>query len=177
MRIETCNIEGVLIITPVVNRDERGSIHRSLCLAELSTAGVKFEVKQGNISKNARKGTLRGLHYQLPPHREAKVLSCISGSLFNVILDLRADSKSFGSWVSIEVSSRNHRSVFVPEGCANGFLTLADDTTVHYYMSEFFSPSHYLGVRYDDSQFGIRWPLSPVVISERDRNFPDFREP
>lgn len=174
MIIETCAINDMFIITPEVYEDDRGSLHRSLCIDQLKKAGVIFTVRQGNISKNKKRQTLRGLHYQVEPHREVKLLSCLTGALYNVVLDLRKESSTFGQWTSIELSSQNNASVLVPEGCANGFLTLADDTSVHYYMGEFYSPESSRGIRYNDPLFSIRWPSEPLVVSKRDREFPDY---
>lgn len=130
--------------------------------------------KQGNISINPHKHTLRGFHYQIQPTKESKVLNCIRGSIYNVVLDLRKDSATYKSWQAIEVNSDNKISLHVPHGCANAFLTLSEDTIVHYYMGDSFSPETYRGIRFDDPAFGVQWPLDPAVISERDLGFPNF---
>jgi dTDP-4-dehydrorhamnose 3,5-epimerase len=135
------------------------------------------EFVQTSVSHNAVAGTLRGLHFQAPPHEEDKLVTCVRGSLFDVLLDLRRDSPTFRSWFGVELSAGNGRSVFVPAGLAHGFQTLEDETTVLYNISAYYRPEAARGVRWDDPAFGIEWPPAETrVISERDRSFPDFRK-
>lgn len=135
------------------------------------------EFVQTSVSHNAVAGTLRGLHFQAPPHEEDKLVTCVRGSLFDVLLDLRRDSPTFRSWFGVELSAGNGRPVFVPAGLAHGFQTLRDETTVLYNISAYYRPEAARGVRWDDPAFGIEWPPAETrVISERDRSFPDFRK-
>ena len=175
MKVLTCKISGLIIIIPEIHQDERGRFHRSYCENELSKVGIEFQVKQGNMSDNLQKHTLRGFHYQQAPTQEAKLLACVTGAIYNVVLDLRLSSKTFQQWEVIEVSAEERQTIHVPAGCANAFLTIEDRTTVHYYMSEFFVPDTYQGIRYNDPFFNVEWPCEPEVISERDAKFPDYQ--
>lgn len=166
-------LEGVFLIEAQLYRDERGLFRRHYCESELKQNGIDFSVKQGNISENAKKLTLRGFHYQKAPSKESKIISCISGSIYNVIIDLRKDSPTFLQWQEFNLSASGRESLYIPVGCANTFLTLEDDTRVHYYMNDFFSTES-LGFRYNDPLFNIVWPYEPVMISERDKNFLDL---
>ena len=174
MMFKKQSIDGVFLIIPELYKDERGVFRRSFCKDELAHNGINFDVKQGNISENFKKHTLRGFHYQLEPSDESKILTCVTGILYNIVLDLRRDSKTYKEWVAIEISSEQRESIYVPAGCANAFLTMADQTTVHYYMGEFYSPDNYRIIRYNDPAFGFEWPNEPDVISERDLNTPDY---
>ncbi len=168
------DLPGLFLIEPDVHGDERGSFRRHLCADEFSAHGLAPVVAQGNISENVRGGTLRGLHYQSGPYAEAKTLSCVTGAVYDITVDLRPESPTFMRWVSAQFSADDRRSLHVPAGCANGWMTLVPDTIVHYYMSERFVPEAARGIRYDDPQFDFRWPMPPTVISDRDRTFPDF---
>ena len=167
-------ISGVLVIEPQPYSDERGLLRRHFCRREFEENCIEMDLKQCNISENKKRHTLRGFHYQLPPHGENKILSCIKGAIFDVVLDLRADSDSYMKWESFELTEANRLSLYVPKGCANAYLTLKDDTWIFYYHSEFYAPSAEVGIRYDDSVLGIKWPAAPSVISEKDRSYPDF---
>jgi dTDP-4-dehydrorhamnose 3,5-epimerase len=167
-------IKGVYLIKPVLHKDERGVFRRSFCQDELSSIGIKFNVKQGNISENYKKHTLRGFHYQAYPSGESKIISCLTGSLFNVIIDLRKESATYLNWISTEISAVNKESIFMPIGCTNAFLTMSENTIIHYYMSDSFNPSGYRGIRFNDPMFKVKWPCEPKVISEKDLNLPDF---
>lgn len=174
MKVQSTAIHGCKVITPELLGDERGFFARALCVQELSRHGVCTSVVQVNNSFNARAGTLRGMHYQLPPCAEDKMVRCIRGSLFDVALDMRPDSSTFGQWFGVELSAENRKMLFVPQGCAHGFMTLQDDTELLYFVSEFYAPEHERAVRYDDPRFAIRWPMAPSVISDKDRNAPAF---
>ena len=176
MRFIAQSIPNLCLISPYLHQDYRGVFRRSFCKAEFAQHGIDFDVKQGNISENFKKHTMRGFHYQVSPSKESKVISCVTGALYNVVLDLRKDSKTYQEWVVLEVSTAKRESIHVPAGCANAFLTIEDNTIVHYYMSDSFSPNTYRGFRYNDPKFSIKWPCEPEVISEQDLSFPDFEE-
>jgi len=175
MKFTELELPGVyrIEIEPIV--DERGFFARSFCRREWEARGLNPCIAQCNISRNDRRGTLRGMHYQADPHAEAKLIRCTRGRVFDVVIDLRAASPTFARWVSVELSSEEPRMLYVPEGCAHGFQTLADDTEVFYLMSAFYEPEAARGVRWDDPLFDIPWPLPVSVISVRDRTYPLFR--
>jgi dTDP-4-dehydrorhamnose 3,5-epimerase len=152
--------------------DERGFFGRSFCREEFLAQGLSPVVAQCNISWNRRKGTLRGLHYQAAPHAEAKLVRCTRGAIWDVIVDLREDSPTRHHWHAVELSADNRLALYVPEGCAHGFQTLADDTEVFYQMSGSYQPGSARGVRWDDPVLAIPWPLADPVVSDRDRAFP-----
>ncbi len=152
--------------------DHRGSFLRSWCRREFDERGLASEFVQGNISINPRRGTLRGLHYQLPPHREAKLMRCVRGRILDVIVDMRPDSPTFRQWVGVELQAECYRMLYVPEGFAHGFQTLTDDVEVHYMVSNYYAPEAARGLRYDDPGLGIDWPLSVTMISQADREWP-----
>lgn len=167
-------LPGVLIIEPQRREDERGYFARLFCRDELRTAGIELEIQQCNESFNHRRGTLRGLHYQAAPFAEQKIVSCLRGAVYDVALDLRKDSPTFGQWHAVELTSENRRMLYMPEGIAHGFQTLSDETELFYQMGQSYSPAHARGIRYDDPQFQIAWPEPVTVISERDRSWPDY---
>lgn len=154
--------------------DDRGFFARLFCAKEFSNAGLIDSFVQINNSLTRDKGTLRGMHYQLPPSAEVKVVRCIKGSLFDVILDLRPDSPSFCKWHGDTLSAENRRMMYVPKGCAHGFITLEDDTEAFYLAGAPYSPEQERGVRYNDLKFNIEWPIEPMVISAKDEKWPDF---
>ncbi|HWQ42732.1 MAG TPA: dTDP-4-dehydrorhamnose 3,5-epimerase [Desulfosporosinus sp.] len=168
------SLPGAYIIELDTICDERGFFARTWCAKEFAKHGLNTNLVQCNISFNAYRGTLRGMHYQISPHEEAKVVSCIAGSIYDVILDLRADSPTFRRWQAFELSASNRRMLYIPEGCAHGFQTLQDDTTVFYQMSEFYHPEYSRGMRWDDSAFSIEWPVSSLIISEKDRGYSEI---
>lgn len=175
MEFREQTIPGLCLLKPELNQDERGILRRHFCQRELEAHGLVGTVRQGNVSENPRRGTLRGFHYQLPPNGEAKTISCLTGAIHDVVVDLRPGSPTYLRWAAFELDATNRLSLHVPVGCANAFLTRADGTLVHYYHSEFFAPDSYRGFRWDDPLFAIAWPFEPSVISERDRSYPDFR--
>jgi dTDP-4-dehydrorhamnose 3,5-epimerase len=170
-------ITGVYAIEPQPYADERGMLRRHFCQREFSRKGLAIDIRQSNISENKKRHTLRGFHYQLPPHGEDKVLSCIQGSIYNIVLDLREDSDTYLTWLSYQLSAKNRLSLFVPKGCANAYLTLEDNTWILYYHSEFYTPCAEAAIRFNDPFFNFKWPFEPLVISEKDRNHPDFKPP
>lgn len=167
-------LSGVFIIEPEPCSDERGLLRRHFCQREFDEQGIMTDVKQCNVSENRKRHTLRGFHYQLPPYGENKVLSCIKGAIFDVVVDLRDGTDSYLKWDSFELTEGNRLSLYVPKGCANAYLTLQDNTWIFYYHSEFYTPVAEAGIRYNDPLFKIKWPAEPAVISEKDRNYPDF---
>jgi dTDP-4-dehydrorhamnose 3,5-epimerase len=169
------SIPGVVEIQLSLNRDDRGWFARSWCQQEFEAQGLNPRVVQCNVSFNEHKGTLRGMHYQAPPFAEAKVVRCTQGAIYDVVVDLRPESRTFRKWLGVELTAENRKSLYVPEGCAHGFLTLAAESEVFYLMSEFYHPESARGIRWDDPAFAIGWPASVAVISERDRTYPDFK--
>mgnify|MGYP000906026405 CR=1 FL=1 len=169
-------IKGAYIIEPELLTDERGFFARSFCKEEFREKGLETEIIQCNISYNKKSGTLRGMHYQAPPFEEAKIVSCVRGSIYDVVVDLRRDSSSYCRWFATELTEHNFKMVYIPKGCAHGFQTLEDDCMVYYQMTEFFHPECARGVRWDDSTFRITWPAcGDVTISEKDRQYEIFR--
>lgn len=154
--------------------DERGFFARSWCRQEFESHGLNSNLAQCSVSFNHLRGTLRGMHYQAAPHGEAKLIRCTRGSIFDVAIDLRPSSPTFKQWTSATLSSENRRMLYVPEGCAHGFLTLEDNCEVFYQISEFYAPGAGRGVRWNDAAFGILWPGEVKVISSRDASYPDF---
>ena len=155
-------------------KDERGFFARTWCQKDFEAHGITCQFVQHNISFNKRKGTLRGMHYQIAPHEEAKLVRCTRGAIYDVIIDLRPDSPTYGQWMGVELTAENHKMVYVPEGFAHGFQTLESDTEVTYQVSQFYTPGAEQGVRYNDPAFGIAWPLNVQVISEKDASWPDY---
>ena len=145
---------------------------RTWCLNEFADQGIIFEPVQANMGFSVTRGTIRGMHFQETPAREAKLVRCIRGTMFDVVLDLRPQSPTCGAWYGVELSSDNGRMLYLPEGCAHGYQTLEADTEMHYMTSAFYAPTAVRGVRFDDPAFGIAWPLAMTEISEQDRNWP-----
>jgi dTDP-4-dehydrorhamnose 3,5-epimerase len=156
------------------NADERGFFARLFCAEQFRQQGLESNVVQINNAFNKQKGTLRGLHYQLPPHAETKIIRCTAGALWDVTLDLRPDSPTFGRHFGAVLTAENRRMMFVPRGFAHGIITLADNTESIYFASHAYAPGHERGVRWNDPRFAIEWPIQPKLISEKDRKHPDF---
>jgi dTDP-4-dehydrorhamnose 3,5-epimerase len=170
-------LQGAFVIELERLTDERGFFARSWCENEFIAQGLNPTVKQCNVSFNRRAGTLRGMHYQKSPHQEAKLVRCTRGSIFDVIIDLRCHSPTFKQSFSIELSQDNWTMLYIPEGFAHGFQTLANDTEVFYQMSEFYVPDAGRGVRWNDPAFAIEWPkVAARFISDRDSSYPDFTD-
>jgi dTDP-4-dehydrorhamnose 3,5-epimerase len=168
-------LKDAFIIDPQKLEDERGFFARTWCQQEAAAYGLQPRWLQCNISFNKQRGTMRGMHYQVAPSAEAKLVRCTMGAIYDVIIDLRPDAPTFQQWAAVELSAQNRRMLYVPEGFAHGFLTLEDNTEIFYQMSEFYAPAHARGVRWNDPAFGIQWPSDVRVIADRDRNYPDFR--
>jgi dTDP-4-dehydrorhamnose 3,5-epimerase len=162
----------VVVLAPI--SDTRGSFARSFCRRSFADHGIDFSVAQCNVSRNIRRGTLRGMHFQRVPHEEAKLVRCSRGALWDVIVDLRHDSHTRGRWFGLELSEDNHTSLYVPAGFAHGFQTLTDDTVVDYTMSEFYQSGAADGVRWDDPAFGITWPIDNPIMADRDKSYADW---
>jgi dTDP-4-dehydrorhamnose 3,5-epimerase len=165
-------IGGAFLIDVERREDERGFFARTFCEDSVEKQGLEGHIAQSSVSWNRVRGTLRGLHYQVAPHEETKVVRCTRGAIWDVVADLRSDSKTYRQWLGIELTDENRRALYVPRGVAHGFITLTDDAEVLYMMGEKYTADAARGVAWDDPAFAIRWPIEPVVISERDRNYP-----
>ena len=163
-------IKGVYVIKPEPFKDKRGMFRRHFCKKELKKIGIETSVQQANISENPKRGTLRGFHYQKKPHQEAKTISCLKGSFFDVIIDLRKNSPTYKKWQSFVITEKNRFSLHIPKGCANAFLTLENNTLIHYYCSNSYNPKFESGVLFNDPALKIKWPFKPIHISEKDKN-------
>lgn len=168
-------IPGAYVIKAEPRIDERGFFARTWCREEFEARGLEPHLAQCSISHNHRIGTLRGMHFQREPHEEAKLVRCTAGAIFDVLLDLRPGSPTRLRWFATELTAVNRISLYVPKGVAHGFQTLLDDTEVFYQISELHCPDFASGVRWDDSAFGIRWPLPDPILSPRDRSYPDYQ--
>ncbi len=168
-------LPGVVVVEPERREDARGFFARAWCAREFAARGLASRLAQGSVSFNKRRGTLRGMHYQAPPHGEAKLVRCTAGAIFDVAIDLRPDSPTYLRHVAVVLSAAARNMLHVPEGCAHGFQTLVDDTEVFYLMSEFHAPEAARGVRWNDPAFGITWPDPDPILNDRDRTYPDFR--
>lgn len=175
MIFKETDLKGVYIIEVEAIKDERGFFARSFCRKEFEQYSLYPNIVQCNISYNKKKGTLRGMHYQVKPHEEAKIVSCVRGSIYDVIIDLRPDSSTYYQWFTVELSTENYKMLYIPEGFAHGFQTLEDNTVVFYQMSEFYHPECSMGVRWDDPAFNIEWPDDERIIAFKDFQYPDFK--
>ena len=174
MKFTEKKIEGVYLIEPEPYTDERGMLRRHFCQNEFAEYGLMTEIKQTNVSENKKCHTLRGFHFQYSPQDENKVISCVKGSIYDLVVDLRNESKTFMKWLSFNLSEENRLSIYVPKGCANAYLTLQDNSWILYYHSEFYSLGDEGSIRYNDPLFKFHWPAKPEVISEKDLNIPDW---
>lgn len=174
MRFVEIPLRGAYVIELEPYADERGYFARSFCRDEFLAHGLNPDVAQCNISFNAKAWTLRGMHYQLPPHGEDKLVRCSRGAIHDVILDIRPGSPTCMRWFALELSAANGRMLYIPGGFAHGFMTLEDDSEVFYQMSRTHAPGSARGIRWDDPLFGVSWPRRPLVISDKDRAYPDF---
>lgn len=170
MKFEETAIPGVWIIDLERREDERGFFARAFCENEFAQQGLLTRFVQCNISYNAKRGTLRGMHFQREPKPEVKLVRCIRGSVYDVVIDLRSRK-----WIGVELSAHNGRALYIPAGIAHGFQTLEDDTELYYHMGEFYDPSLSDGFRWNDPAFGIHWPVANPILSEKDAAYPDFQ--
>lgn len=176
MQFVATEIGGAYIVELERKEDARGFFARTWCQEEFKNQGLISRVAQSNLSWNRRKGTLRGMHYQVAPFEESKLVRCTRGAIYDVIVDLRSSSHSYKKWIGVELTASNHRALYVPEGFAHGFLTLVDDTEVVYQVSESYHPDSERGARFDDLAFKILWPAEIQVVSEKDKNWPDYKD-
>lgn len=174
MRFEAIDLDGAWIIHPEPMRDERGFFARTFCVNEFGHHCLETKFPQHSVSHSSRKGTVRGMHFQKAPHAEVKLVRCLTGSIFDVIIDLRPGSPTFRRWQGFELSGANGLQLYIPKGFAHGFQTLGDDTQVNYLISEFHAPAAASGVRHDDPAFGVTWPLPVTAISDKDLRWPDL---
>jgi dTDP-4-dehydrorhamnose 3,5-epimerase len=170
-------LPGTYILDPDRKSDSRGFFARSFCLQEFAEHGLAPAIVQANVSFNHERGTLRGMHYQAAPHQEIKIVRCTRGALYDVIVDVRPASPTHGQWMGVELTEHNGRTLYVPEGFAHGYITLADDTEVMYFVTASYAPQAERGLRYDDPTFGIEWPHRVRHISEKDASWPDYAWP
>ena len=176
MKFSPTKLPGVWIVDLEKREDERGFFARSWCQREFEQHGLAPRLVQCSVSFNHKKGTLRGMHYQIAPHEEAKLVRCTRGAIYDVAVDLRPDSSTYKQWTAVELGAENSRMLYVPEGCGHGFQTLADDTEVFYQMSEFYHPESARGVRWNDPQLAILWPVAGKIISPRDQDLPGLNQ-
>lgn len=174
MRVDTTDLLDAKLISLEPIRDERGFFARTFCEREFEAAGIVTRFPQHSLSHNAKKGTLRGIHFNLAPDEEAKLVRCVRGAIWDVIVDLRPQSPTYRRWQGFELSDENDRQLFIPAGFGHGFQTLADDTDVHYLISEFYAARAASGIRYDDPAFAITWPLPVSVINTKDLSWAPF---
>jgi dTDP-4-dehydrorhamnose 3,5-epimerase len=174
MKFHAAPLRGAFTIELEKRGDDRGFFARLFCQREFEAAGIPMPIVQINNSLSAKAGTLRGMHYQLPPATEIKVVRCIRGALYDVIIDLRPDSPTFARWFGTELTAENRLMMYAPQGFAHGFITLVDDTEVFYLTNAFYAPEEERGIRFDDPRFGVVWPKTPVDVSSKDRDWPDF---
>jgi dTDP-4-dehydrorhamnose 3,5-epimerase len=174
MKFHETPLHGVYLVDLEPRGDDRGFFARAFCADEFEAMALETQFVQANTSLSVERGTLRGMHYQLPPAAEVKLIRCIGGAIWDVVLDLRPDSATFGKWFGAELSAMNRRAMYVPRGCAHGFLTLQAISEVFYLVSARYSSERERGVRWNDPRFGIAWPIEPTVISPRDAGHPDF---
>ena len=174
MKFVETRLAGAWQIDLEPHLDDRGFFARAYCEREFGALGLSTCYPQSNLSLNTRALTLRGMHFQAAPYREAKLVRCVSGAIHDVVVDLRVGSPTRLQWVAVELTARNRRALYVPPGCAHGFLTLEDETEVLYQMGDFYVAEAARGFRWDDPFFRIGWPATPLVVSERDRGYPDF---
>ncbi len=175
MKYQETKIPGAVVIDLDPVEDERGFFARLFCGDEFSQKGLDFRPVQANLSGSLRRGTLRGLHYQAPPHQEDKLVRVVRGAVFDVAVDLRPASPAYGHWVGLELSQENKRSFLIPKGCAHGHLTLTDDVELLYLVTAAYHPASDRGLAWNDPFCRIQWPFEPMILSEKDRGWPPYR--
>jgi len=175
MRFTPTDLNDAWLIEPEPFRDARGWFARTFCEREFGERGLETRFVQHSTSQNFNRGTLRGMHFQRGTDAEVKLVRCLKGAIYDVIIDLRPDSPTFKRWFGAELTAENVRQLYIPKGFAHGFQTLSDDCEIGYLISEFYAPEASSGVRWDDPAFAITWPMAPTVLSDKDRDWPDFR--
>lgn len=175
MKFTETPIKGAFVIEVQKFEDDRGIFGRSFCEREFEEHGLTSRMVQTNVSFNYKKGTLRGIHYQIDPHQESKLVRCTRGSLYDVVVDLRPGSPTYMQWFGVELTADSYRMLLIPEDCGHAFQTLEDNTEAIYQVSQFYTPGAEAGIRWNDPAIGIKWPLPVSVISEKDANWPDFK--
>lgn len=168
VRFDTSDVDGAVVVTPTPHVDDRGQFARTFCAREFADAGLTTVWVQSNAARTARRGTLRGMHLQLPPAAEAKLVTCTRGAVHDVVVDVRPGSPTHGRWFGIELTADEGLALHVPAGCAHGYLSLVDDVEVRYQVSEYYTPGAEVGFRFDDPAFGIEWPIAPTTVSDKD---------
>ncbi len=168
MRFRELALHGVWLVEPEPVADRRGAFWRTFCEHEMALHGLETRFVQHSQSHSTRAGTLRGMHFQAAPHAETKLVSCVRGAIHDVVVDLRPASETYRRWVAAELSDANRRALYIPKGCAHGFMTLQPDAVVNYLISDWYEPTAATGIRYDDPAIGIEWPGQPTEISDRD---------
>lgn len=177
MIFKELQLQGAYLIDPEPIEDQRGFFARTFCRKEFAAHGIDFQILQCNLSSNRFAGTLRGMHYQASPYEEAKMITCIKGAIYDVIIDLRPDSASYLQWETVDLSAGNRSSLFIPHGFAHGFQTLVDETEVFYQMSTYYHPESARGIRWDDPKFAIKWPdTNTRIISLKDKTYSGWEE-
>jgi len=171
--IET-NLLDAYIIEIEKREDERGFFARAWCKKEFEGHGINSDWVQANLGFSKKRGTLRGLHYQIVPYQEAKLMRCIKGAIFDVIIDVRPESPTYKRWLGVELTADNHKMLYIPAGFAHGYLSLVDNIETFYQVSQFYTPGAEQGIRWNDPAFGIEWPLEAQVISDKDKSWPDY---
>lgn len=174
MKFTETKLKGAFVVEIEKLSDDRGFFARSWCQKEFEAHGLIPEVVQANVSYNRKKGTLRGMHYQVAPYQECKLIRCTRGAIYDVIIDLRLESPTYRQWTGVELTADNYTMFFVPEDFAHGFQTLTDETEITYQVSQFYMPGSEKGIRFDDPSFDIQWPLDVTIISDKDGTWPDF---
>ena len=175
MRFTETPLKGAWTIDLEPRGDERGFFARAFCQNEFDAHGLKRDLAQANLSYNPKRATLRGMHYQIPPHAEVKIVRCTRGAIYDVIIDLRADSPTRFQWFGVELSADNRTALYVPEGFAHGYQSLTEESEVFYLVTEFYAPGSERGIRWNDPRFAIRWPLPDPVLSPKDAAHPDYQ--
>jgi dTDP-4-dehydrorhamnose 3,5-epimerase len=174
MIFSEAKLPGVYVVDIERRDDARGFFARAWCQKEFEARGLNTHVAQANVGFGRKRGCVRGMHFQLPPSEEVKIVRCTMGAVCDVVVDTRRNSPTHKHWIAVELTAENRRMLYVPEGCAHGYQTLVDDTEIYYQTSKFYAPEAARGVRYDDSAFGIQWPLPVASISEADQSWPDY---
>lgn len=174
MKLIKTKIQGVFIINHDPFKDKRGSFTRLYC-KDIVNKKIEFDIKQSNLSINKKKYTLRGFHYQIGKYAENKIIRCLKGKIYDIIVDLRKNSNTYGKYISIKLDHQINRSILLPKGCANAFLTLVDNTEVLYYSSNFFNKNYERGIRYNDLFFNFKWPVKPGIISKKDKSYINYK--